>query len=160
MYLPVILGFSPQLIFSFLVLCVPVYFIWRLIFKKIIKRERVRKYSSWIVTMITTPLLYSAFIMLLFFFVEYYPKKQFDKQEWELKRGERFEYSGDIITSKMLIGKTKAEVKAILGSEGNTDDSNVWIYDLGYKPEVGSIDRDWLHVEFKNQRVIAVEQYH
>lgn len=59
----------------------------------------------------------------------------------------------------MLIGKTKKEVKETLGNEQNSNLSNNWIYYLGFKPSLINIEPDALIIEFKNDKVIKVEQY-
>jgi hypothetical protein len=59
----------------------------------------------------------------------------------------------------MLIGKTKEEVRQILGDEENKDESDNWIYELGFKPGFANIDPDILEIEFKNGKVEKVEQH-
>jgi hypothetical protein len=62
----------------------------------------------------------------------------------------------------MLIGKSKAEVRRLLGGNGNNSgnsESDDWYYTLGFKPS--AIDPSSLDVVFKNGKVTAVEaNYH
>lgn len=59
----------------------------------------------------------------------------------------------------MLIGKTKAEVKLILGDEENLENNDLWNYYLGYRPQLFGIDPDVLDIEFKDGKVIKVSQH-
>ena len=99
------------------------------------------------------------FIWRWIFSISYYPSKDFDRQKWISDKEKRYELSEEIIESEMLIGKTKAEVKQILGDEENTDDSDLWNYYLGFKPQLFGIDPDVLVIEFKNGIVIKVGQH-
>ena len=58
----------------------------------------------------------------------------------------------------MLIGKTKSEVRGLLGEEGNSMESDRWEYYLGFVPGIANIDPDYLEIEFKNGRVVSVVQ--
>ncbi|MFB9865502.1 hypothetical protein [Rufibacter immobilis] len=71
----------------------------------------------------------------------------------------RYELSADIIDSKMLLGKTKPEVRQLLGDEGNTDLSDHWNYYLGFRPGFANIDPDVLDIEFKDGKVVKVGQH-
>lgn len=96
--------------------------------------------------------------MLLIFIIEYYPKQNFNKKEW-LNKNKRYEYSDDIIDSKMLMNKSKSEVRKILGDESNLDTSDTWYYDLGFRPELLNIDPYSLEIDFENGKVVEVEQH-
>ncbi|MEO6980177.1 MAG: hypothetical protein ABI113_17430 [Mucilaginibacter sp.] len=91
--------------------------------------------------------------------MNYYPKRDFDKSAWLKNKDVRYEYSDDIIDSKMLIGKSKNEVRKILGDVGNAEDSNDWFYDLGFRPELLNIDPDSMEITFKNNKVVDVVQH-
>ncbi|MCL5244586.1 hypothetical protein M4I21_02120 [Cellulophaga sp. 20_2_10] len=56
------------------------------------------------------PLLYLISILSFVAIVSYYPEYNFNQQKWDNIPEQRYELSADIIESKMLIGKTKAEV--------------------------------------------------
>src|SRR4030095_168385 len=120
LYIPSILGMSVEVYFFLLILGVPTFFVWRWFLKKFIINNRTRKIATWTATIIATPLIYSGIIMLWLFSMSYYPTHDFDKEKWSANKEKRYELSGDNIESKMLIGKTKSEVRQILGDEGNT----------------------------------------
>jgi hypothetical protein len=91
--------------------------------------------------------------------INYYPHRDFNKQQWLKNKETRYEYSKDIIESNILIGKTKAQVISILGDAGNLNTDDTWYYGLGYKPELFNIDPSSLAINFKNGKVVNVEQH-
>ena len=97
--------------------------------------------------------------MLWLFSISYHPTHDFDKEKWFANKEKRYELSKNIIDSKMLIGKTKSEVRQILGDESNTDASDYWYYYLGFRPGFANIDPDVLDIEFKDGKVIKVGQH-
>jgi hypothetical protein len=159
LHIPVIAGLSLEVYFIVIILGIPVYFFCQWLCKKLLKENKTRKTVTWIATIIATPIVYFGLVVLFFFSSEYYPKHDFDRKEWLVNKDQRYEYSDDIIESKMLIGKTKDEVRKILGDVGNSNNENEWHYELGYRPEIGNIDPDTLVIEFKNGRVSNVEQH-
>lgn len=70
----------------------------------------------------------------------------------------RYEMSKNLIESQMLIGKTKAEIKQLLGASNDPDENNNWNYYLGMKPGIISIDPDILEIEFKDGKAVKVWQ--
>ncbi len=96
---------------------------------------------------------------MVIYSITYYPKYSFDKNKWMNDKEERYELSGDLIKSKMLLGKTKQEVIQLLGDEGKTNDENTWNYKLGFRPELFNIDPDYLEIEFKDNMVVEVIQH-
>lgn len=113
----------------------------------------------WVVIIITPPILYAGIIVFLLFIGGLYFNHKFSRTEWFRDKEKRYKLSKNIIESKMLIGKTKKEVKETLGDEQNSNLSNNWIYYLGFRPGFMNIDSDALFIEFKNDKVIKVEQY-
>ena len=155
------MGIDDSVFVFLIILGIPVYFLWRWVFKKANKLDKLTtptKIATWIATVISTPVLYVAIVLLFFSVSEYYPNNNFDKKAWLTNKDERYEYSSNLIDSKILINKTKAEVRQLLGDDGNLDSSDDWYYDLGYRPEIGNIDPDSLEIEFKNGKVINVKQ--
>lgn len=72
------------------------------------------------------------------FGMTYTPIKDFDKTQWLTDKESRFQMAGDIINSKMLVGKDTNQVKQILGeptwgsnSTWRPDTTNTWTYDRG-----------------------------
>lgn len=152
-------GIGIEVYFILLILGTPVYFILRKIFRRFIKDDKQRGAVLWTSTILLTPVLYVSLILLFFSIISYYPKNSFNKKEWLDNKEERYKLSDDIIDSKMLIGKTKNEVRKLLGDGGNKESSDEWYYDLGFRPEFANIDPDSLEIDFKNDRVISVTQH-
>ena len=157
--IPVFFGVSIEVYFILIVLAIPTFFIWRWLLKKFIKVDRTRKIVTWTATIIATPLIYVGLILLWFFSMSYHPSHDFDKEKWLADKEKRYEYSENIIESKMLIGKTKAQVRQLLGDEGNKDDSDYWTFYLGFRPAFANIDPDILDIEFKDGKVVKVGQH-
>lgn len=159
LYIPIFFGVSIEVYLILIVLGIPTFFIWRFLFKKFIKAERTRKIATWTATLITIPLIYAAIVMLWILSMSYYPTHDFDKEKWFSDKETRYELSEDIIESEMLIGRTKSEVRQILGNENNSDQSDHWSYYLGFRPGLFSIDPDVLNIEFRDGKVIRVQQH-
>jgi hypothetical protein len=157
--IPVLFGVSIEVYFILIILGIPTFFIWSWIFKKYIRVDRTRKIWTWAATILLTPCIYVGLIMLWVFSVSYYPNHDFEKQKWVNDKDKRYELSKDIIESKMLIGKSKAQVRQILGDEDNYDSLNTWTFGLGIRPELFNIDDSYLQVEFDSGKVVNVEQH-
>jgi hypothetical protein len=150
---------SIEVYFILASLAIPVYFFSRWALKRFIQDEQKRKVATWIATVVLTPLVYVSIVVTVLLCVSYYPSREFDSQQWLADQEKRFEFSEDIIARKILIGKTKAEVRLLLGDEGNTDVSDHWTYYLGFRPQFINIDPDVLVVEFKDGVVVSVQQH-
>jgi hypothetical protein len=157
LFIPTIFGFGLDVYIILVVLGIPIYFIFRRRFKKRIQSTRKRKIVTWVSTILVTPLVYITIVAITFFCMEYYPNKDFDRQQWLTDKEERYEFAKDIVNSNMLIGKTKLQVEKILGNNSNPNENDYWYYDLGYRPELFNIDPDNLEIGFKNDKVILVE---
>ena len=155
--LAILVAIIQHLCFLFL-LGVPIYFIWRWFVTKFIKSEKKRKRFVLIGSLLATPLIYMTLTTSLFMGLSYHPSRDFDSENWFADEENRYELSADIIQSKMLIGKTKSLVRQILGDEGHKDESDRWMYHLGVKPGLG-IDPDVLLIDFKDGKVVQVEQH-
>jgi len=158
-YNTTIFGLSIQVYFILIILGIPTFFVWRWLFKKFIRADKTRKIATWTATIMATPLIYVGLIMLLLFSMSYHPTHNFDREKWLTDKEMRYELSEDIIDSKMLIGKTKTEVRQILGDENNLERSDNWRYYLGLRPGFANIDPDVLDIEFKDGKVIRVGQH-
>jgi hypothetical protein len=146
-----ILGFGLDAYIIVVLLAIPIFFFWRWLFKKFIVVRTKRRILTWLTTIFSAPLVYFLIVVIWVLSWNYYPNHDFNKTEWADNKDERYEYVDNIIDSKMLIGKTKAEVQKLLGDEGNKQDSDDWFYDLGFTPS--SIDPDSMEIEFKNGKV-------
>jgi amino acid transporter len=159
LYIPELFGVSIEVYFIIFILAFPTFFIWRWIFRKYIEEKKKQNIATWTATIIVTPIIYVGLVMLWICSISYYPSNNFDKQKWFSDKEKRYELSEDIIESKMLIGKTKAEVKQILGDGENIENNDLWNYYLGYRPQLFGIDSDVLDIEFKDGKVIKVSQH-
>ncbi|WP_163409760.1 outer membrane protein assembly factor BamE [Flavobacterium ajazii] len=149
---------SIEVPFIILFLAVPLFFFWRWLLRKIIKNEKNRKAVTWIMTIFSAPILYALIIVIWIFSITYYPSHDFEKRKWMTDKETRYELSEDLIESEILIGKTKQQVREILGEQNNKYESNNWKYYLGFKPTLFGIDPDILEIEFKNGKAINICQ--
>ncbi|HJV20526.1 MAG TPA: hypothetical protein VJ552_11655 [Sediminibacterium sp.] len=145
--------------FILIVIAVPTFFIWRWLFKKFVRADNTNKIATWVATIVTTPLIYVGILLILLVNVGNHPSYKFDKEKWVSDRENRYKLSKDIIGSKMLIGKTKSEVRQLLGNEDNTDESDYWTYYLGLRPGFAIIDPDVLDIQFEDGKVTKVGQH-
>lgn len=158
--LPSLFGVSIEVYGILMVLGVSTFYICRWFLKKIIKvDDKKRKIATWAISLVATPFIYLGVMLLLFFAVSYHPTHDFDEALWFTDRERRYEVSEHIITSNMLIGKTKSEVRHIPGDESNADTSDYWHYYLGFRPGLANIDPDVLDIEFQDGKVIKVGQH-
>ena len=142
------------------IIAIPVYFLLKWILKKLkIGDSKNRKFLAIIPTIILSPLLYVGIIIVWFFSVSYYPKTDFNKQEWTGNKEERYKMSNDLIKSEFLIGKSKIEVSELLGDDFYSYNENHIAYDLGFVPGLFNIDPDVLDIYFENGKVIKVGQH-
>ena len=127
--------------------------------KKFITTDKSRKVATWTATVFSTPLFYVAIVLLWILSISYYPSHDFDKQKWHNDIEKRYELSEDLMNSKILIGKTKDEIKQLLGEDFQEWSADSWSYYLGFRPQLFGIDPDYLDIDFKDGRVIKVSQH-
>ncbi len=96
--------------------------------------------------------------MIVFMVIHYYPSRDFDAKKWRDDVEKRYELSEDLIESKVLVGKTMDEVRQLLGDDYDISGKEEWTYYLGVRPQLFPIDHDYLRIEFKDGRVVKVEQ--
>ena len=113
-YIPPLFGIGIDVYFILIVISIPTYYIFRWLLKKCIQVDKTRKIATWTATLIATPILYFGLILLWLISMSYHPTYDFDKQKWFANKESRYEISEDIIESKMLIGKTKLNLKSLL----------------------------------------------
>ena len=160
LFTPTILGFDIEVYFILAILGILTFYFWRWLLKKFITVNKTRKIWTWVATIIFTPCIYIGIILIWVFSIEYYPSYSFDKQTWLQDTDKRYELSKDIIKSRILIGKTKSEVRKLLGNNSyNKDSIDVWTYGLGIRPALFNIDDSYLLIEFENDTVVNVEQH-
>lgn len=135
-----------------LVLAIPTYFICRLVSRRI-QDTGTRRLTTWLLTIVLTPIIYVGLIVAWVSFASYYPERDFDKENWRTDIEKRYEMTDDLVDNEKLIGKTKEEVKELLGQENVNFDSTLWTYYIGFKPSILGIDPDVLEIEFKDNKV-------
>jgi amino acid transporter len=135
-----------------LILAIPTFFLCRLIFRKI-KDNGTRRLTTWLTTLVLTPIIYVGLIVIWVSYVSYYPERDFDKKKWTADIEKRYEMTDDLVDNGKLIGKTKDEIKELLGQEDVSLDSSRWTYYIGFKPSLFGIDPDVLEIEFKDGKV-------
>jgi len=88
-----------------------------------------------------------------------YPKRDFNKDDWDKYIDARFTMTEFIINNGILAGKTREEVINILGtSEYRVGENSIYYY-IGFKPSIINIDPYVLGIIFENDIVIDVYQY-
>ena len=155
----------------------PTYYISLWFLKEYLKVDKVIKTAIWPMTIILTPWIYYSFFIFGVNFNNNPPQAKFNKEKWFANKQIRHELVNDIIETKMLIGKTKAEVRQILGDDYNkheslqeyyfaevrqildkdnkNEQSLYWTYDLGNK----TFNRGYLGIIFKDEKVIKAEWF-
>jgi hypothetical protein len=109
-------------------------------------------------TFVMTPVIYLVLIMGLLCSSSYYQATDFNQEEWMSNPDERFRMSEDIIDSRMLIGKTKAEIEILLGLDFSTVSAYEVSYYIGFVPDMFAIDPDVISIRFANDVVAEVRQ--
>jgi hypothetical protein len=127
-----------------------------------------RKWLTFIISVIATPFVYFyGFYPMVNVFSNYHHEKYFDTDNWKDDPTLRYEMSDDLIKTNLLMGKTKDEVIALLGTNDwlswndaiNGKDYNIWNYGLGIEPGAFNQNKDILLVTFENNKVVSVETY-
>lgn len=157
LFIPEIFGVNIEVYFILLLIGVLSFFFWRWLLKKLITIDKTRRTATWIATILLTPLMYGLFVMFWMMSATYYPSNDFNKEKWHEDIEKRYELSEDLIDSEILIGKTKKEVKKILGDTFQEWSADNWSYYLGSRP--GIMDPDYLDIEFKDGKVVKVRQH-
>jgi hypothetical protein len=90
---------------------IPLYYFWRWLYKKFISDKTKMLIATLFSTLISTPIVLKGLILLFFIYVSYYPKIDFDRAKWIAEPNKRYQMTESIIQSKMLIGKTKEDIR-------------------------------------------------
>lgn len=152
--------FTPLfIIFLFIVL----FLVWQFV-----KTIDNRKWLTFLVSVIITPLVYFyMFYPALNIFSSYHHEKHFESTAWKEKPALRYEMSTEILDEQLFIGKSKSEIQQLLGKaewygwddsiKANSDDK--WNYNLGFKPGALNTQQECLEIIFKNDMVLSGSQY-
>lgn len=134
---------------------IPVYSLIHHLLKKRIENKTNRRLMLWLLTILSTPVFFVSCIVFFFMVTSYYPKHAFTENRWATEKETRYEMEDDLINSKLLVGKTKAEVVQIVGLEGNELKSDSWRYFMGKKPGF-TFESSQIEVNYKDGKVETV----
>jgi hypothetical protein len=161
---PQLFGLSIEVYIICFIIALATFFVCRRLLKMFVKTDKTRKIATWSITLLATPLIYLGLIRLLVFWITYMPGRAFDKSQWLTDREGRFQMAGDIIKSKMLIGKDTNQIKQLLGDPTWRNDTtyqaelkNSWFYDMGMGGGGLGFMFHNLIVKFDKNKVVVVE---
>ncbi|WNH09797.1 hypothetical protein [Thalassobellus suaedae] len=127
-----------------------------------------RKWLTFLISIVLTPIAYFYVLYpVINIFSSYHHEKYFKTEAWKETPRLRFEMLNNIMDDSLLIGKTKPEVKAILGASEwyGWDDTmkanspEKWNYNLGFKPGAFNNMQECIELEFNSNTVKTVSQY-
>lgn len=127
-----------------------------------------RFWVSGLISLIFTPIIYFYVLYpLINIFSDYHHKKYFNAEDWKNKPALRYEMSNNLETSKLLLGKSKTDVAALLGEPEwfswndtiKANDSNYWNYNLGMKPGAFNTTQECIKLTFINNIASDLEHY-
>tara|TARA_R110002049_G_scaffold309155_2_gene517722 strand:- start:4158 stop:4643 length:486 start_codon:yes stop_codon:yes gene_type:complete len=127
-----------------------------------------RKWLGFLISLVLAPVVYFyLFYPMLNIFSSYHHQKHFDSEAWKEKPALRYEMTDKIIQEDIFIGKTKTELKNLLGkSEWNTWDETIkanspdkWNYNLGFKPGAFNNMQETVELIFSNDTLKTIRQY-
>ncbi|WP_026755345.1 hypothetical protein [Sediminibacter sp. Hel_I_10] len=127
-----------------------------------------RKWLTILVSLALTPIVY--FYMLypmINIFVDYHHKKYFTELAWQESPALRYELTDHMLSSEILDGKSKQDIKALLGapewlgwdSIQKQPDNNRWNYGLGIEPGAFNDQKECMVLVFKNDTLEEAIQY-
>ena len=149
------LGFGGAVFLIFLVIGIPIFLFWRWILKKL-NHKGGRRIMIWILTLITTLVFYIVFVVTFIYIADYYPDRDFDKQLWRTAKATRYEYSHNLIDSKMLLGDSKTEVLQLLGNDADKSQLDELRYKIGHKPGSTVVEPSYLIIDFRDDKAETV----
>ena len=150
---------SSENIIFLIIIALPTFFILRWLLKKLIKNDHYRIVSTWAGTLILTPFLYLGAIFIFFSILFHEPEKDFERSTWIADSTHRYQMAGDIINSKILIGKDQNQLIQILGYPTHEyPQRNQWNYEMGCGGGGLGFMIHSLEVNFDKNKVISV--YH
>lgn len=127
-----------------------------------------RKWLTFLVSLAVTPFIYFyALYPMINIFSNYHHEKYFSSELWIEKPSLRYELSDDLLASEILIGKSKTEVDALLGTyewlswddTKKDHDQNKWNYALGLEPGAFNTEKECIEIVFENDKVISINAF-
>ena len=112
-----------------------------------------------LVALIASPVIYVLSILVIVFFLTFYPKGDFSTEIWMSKPYERYKLTGDLIDRNIIIGLDRNELIKILGKEAlYSHDSSHISYEVGHIPGLFNIEPSFLEIKLENGKVVSVCQ--
>jgi len=148
-----------------LVILMCITFVLVFLFVKTIDR---RKWLTFLVSVVITPFIYFfAVYPMLNIFSDYHHQKYFSSELWQEKPALRYELSDDMLSSELLIDKTKSDIKTLLGTYEwlswndikKENDPNKWNYSLGIEPGAFNTKKECIEISFENDKVTEVKPF-
>lgn len=127
-----------------------------------------RKWLSILVSIALTPVVYFyMFYPMLNIFSNYHHQKHFNSESWIENPSLRYEMEDAMLNTQMLIGKSKAEVLVLLGTQEwlnwsdtlKNHDTNKWNYALGTEPGAFNTMKSCIEITFEADKVSAIKPY-
>ena len=127
-----------------------------------------RKWLTFLISIILTPIIYFyIFYPFINIFSSYHHEKYFNTKAWNTKPALRYEMSNNIISKHLLIGKTKENIKNLLGTPEwfgwdpliKANSPEKWNYNLGNKPGALNTMQECIEITFKKNKVETTKQY-
>ncbi len=154
-----------MIITPLLVIFMSLVFVLVFLFVKTIDK---RKWLTILVSLAITPIIYFyVFYPFLNIISSYHHQKYFNTKTWESKPELRYEMVDNIVTSDVLIGKSKSDIVQRLGKPEwlawndalKTYDANKWNYGLGLIPGAFNENKECLTVVFENDKVVDFNRF-
>ncbi len=127
-----------------------------------------RKWLTFLISLILTPILYLyIFYPLVNIVSSYHHQKYFDAQAWKKKPELRYEMANAILTDSLIIGKTKNHITSLFGSPEwlgydenlKVSSNQIWNYNLGFKPGAFNNLQECIEIKFANNKVASLKLY-
>lgn len=147
-----------ELFFGFIILAIPLFFFWQGIIGKFVKTPSKKRWATLGTTFTFIPVLYFFVVAIWYWNIIFYPHREFSQDSWQNNFEKRYEMSEYIIKNNLLLGKSKEEVKQLLGTAKQAYEKDIWTYYVGFVPGIANIDPDILVIEFVNGVVVKVLQ--
>lgn len=156
--IPYVTDYGFEFYFAAFFIAIPAYFVFKWLFKKVLKNNKTRIVTTWIATLITIPITCFGLFVLLIFYITYTPTRDFNKAKWQTNKEKRFEMADDLIKSNMLIGKDTTQLKLTLGAPTWRDTTKQqWVYDMGTGSKGFGVAFHHLIISITNNTAIAVK---
>jgi len=143
-----------------IIIAVILFFIVRKLIGSILPHlARSRNVISGVVAIVLSPLIYAGLVIVILSIssYEYHPERKFTAISWEENERDRHQMSKDLIESKILLNKSKIDIKSKLGALSprlnlDQDTISAWRYSMGNRGWGFGLKFYYLQIEFENGR--------